>query len=92
MLLKIAAFLAGLHFIGRIDQELRREHYLLDVPLSVMYPGASPEELDESIIRRPMPATCLLEVSGHAGKGPAIPTLVGPIPTHASISLSLTRP
>ena len=58
--LRITAFSVGLHSIGRLDQELRRDPSLHHMPLTVSHPGASPEEVHESIIRKQIPVTFLM--------------------------------
>ena len=50
-LLMIAIFGMGLLSIVDLEQEVLPEHSLNSIQVSVPYPGASPEEVDESIVR-----------------------------------------
>ena len=51
-LLMIAMFVAGLVAFGRIVQEVFPESSLDIVRISVSYPGATPQEIEESIVQR----------------------------------------
>ena len=51
-LLMVGIVAAGLLSLGSLDQEVLPEHSLERIQVSVPYPGASPVEVDESIIRR----------------------------------------
>ena len=50
-LLMIAIFALGLFSIGDLEQEVLPEYSLNSIRVSVPYLGASPEEVDESIVR-----------------------------------------
>ena len=50
-LLMIAIFALGFVSIGDLEQEVLPEYSLNSIQVSVPYPGASPEEVDESIVR-----------------------------------------
>ena len=51
-LLMVGILAAGLLSLGSLDQEVLPEHSLDRIQVSVQYPGASPAEVDESIVRR----------------------------------------
>ncbi|MCY3679509.1 MAG: efflux RND transporter permease subunit [Gemmatimonadetes bacterium] len=51
-LLMVGILAAGLFSLGSLDQEVLPEHSLDRIQVSVPYPGASPAEVDESIVRR----------------------------------------
>ena len=51
-LLMVGILAAGLISLGSLDQEVLPEHSLNRIQVSVPYPGASPAEVDESIVRR----------------------------------------
>lgn len=51
-LLMVGILAAGLLSLGNLDQEVLPEHSLDRIQVSVPYPGASPAEVDESIVRR----------------------------------------
>ncbi|MDE2805544.1 MAG: efflux RND transporter permease subunit [Gemmatimonadota bacterium] len=51
-LLMVGILAAGLLSLGSLDQEVLPEHSLDRIQISVPYPGASPAEVDESIVRR----------------------------------------
>ncbi|MYB07492.1 MAG: efflux RND transporter permease subunit [Gemmatimonadetes bacterium] len=51
-LLMVGILAAGLLSLGSLDQEVLPEHSLDRIQVSVPYPGASPAEVDESIVRR----------------------------------------
>ncbi len=49
-LLMVGILAAGLLSLGRLDQEVLPEHSLDRIQVTVPYPGASPAEVDESIV------------------------------------------
>ena len=51
-LLMLAILAAGLLSLGSLDQEVLPEHSLDRIQVSVRYPGASPVEVDESVVSR----------------------------------------
>ena len=51
-LLMVGILAAGLLSLGALDQEVLPEHSLHRIQVSVPYPGASPAEVDESIVGR----------------------------------------
>ncbi len=51
-LLMVGILAAGLFSLRSLDQEVLPEHSLDRIQVSVSYPGASPAEVDESIVRR----------------------------------------
>ena len=51
-LLMIGILAAGLLSLGSLDQEVLPEHSLDRIQVTVPYPGASPAEVDESIVSR----------------------------------------
>ena len=51
-LLMVGILAAGLLSLGALDQEVLPEHSLDRIQVSVPYPGASPVEVDESIVSR----------------------------------------
>lgn len=51
-LLMVGILAAGLLSLGSLDQEVLPEHSLDRIQVSVPYPGASPAEVDESIVGR----------------------------------------
>ena len=51
-LLMIGILAAGLLSLGNLDQEVLPEHSLDRIQVTVPYPGASPAEVDESIVGR----------------------------------------
>jgi len=51
-LLMVGILAAGLLSLGSLDQEVLPEHSLDRIQVSVPYPGASPAEVDESIVSR----------------------------------------
>ena len=51
-LLMVGILAAGLLSLGRLDQEVLPEHSLDRIQVTVPYPGASPAEVDESIVSR----------------------------------------
>ncbi len=51
-LLMVGILAAGLLSLGTLDQEVLPEHSLHRIQVSVAYPGASPVEVDESIVSR----------------------------------------